>query len=431
MAIPTTLIGFIKSRITDFNPPSPLPGALPDRSENLVPCALFLQGILALSPVLPVLGIRGTAIYFVVYLITAYELIFNNKTLPLVSIYLCAAVFIGACLAGLHWNSPKTAFVSLFFIGSILITSIADRDAVNRFITISTYFFMVILALCWIGFFYTLHGGKGLFSISNYDGRENIFYLTTFSNYVVANTIRPSGIFDEPGALSFLVCALATLRVIYKRNILVSIVMLQLGTVVFGFTHYLFFIAFILFLNNKSLKFKAGLLLAIFAVNVIEYLFLKDAIDILFMWKFNYHPETKTISGDNRSSQVLLARSVLSLSTFLWGLDSTAIMDIIAFKKKFTGMSENPLGPLVTTGIFVSFPYYYILTSYFGKGICSKEHRIFLAVVLLFLPRPFITGYGYSVLAMLLFLSLDAQYLHKTYRPAPAPAPSAPHLFQK
>ena len=51
-----------------------------------------------------------------------------------------------------------------------------------------------------------------LFSIVNEDSRSNGFYLSTFSNSYVRGVIRPAGIYDEPGALSFVACIIAALR---------------------------------------------------------------------------------------------------------------------------------------------------------------------------------------------------------------------------
>jgi len=400
--------GFFRQRIADFHPWATR-GAPTGSGGLLIASALFLQGVLALSPIFPSVGVRGVYIYSLVYLVSAYELIFNRKRIPLTSIYLCVVVFLGSCVAGLYWQNPKLAMVSLFFIGSVIIASLADRGAVQTFITILTYFTVALLVLCWIGFFYKFQGGKGLFTIHNMDGRENIFYLTTFSNYAVLNTIRPSGIFDEPGALSFVVCALAALRNIYNRNDVVSISVLQLGTVVFGFTHYIFMLFYLMFMRNAPYGSRIFLLSVVVAINVAEYYILKDALDTLFMWKFNYSPDTNAISGDNRSTQAVLAFSKSSLSTMLWGIHPSGVLDINAFKRVFGGMSENPLGPLVTSGAFVSFPYYYILTSYVLKGLFSKENRIYLAIAILFVPRPYIASYGYSVFAVLFFLAMGTE----------------------
>ncbi len=398
--------------VFDSIAPASEPAVMTGWREFLLPSALFLQGVLTLSPLLPFFGIRGMALYSIVYIVTAYKLICQNRTLPLSSIYLCAAVWFGSCVTAFYWQDVKIAFLPLFFIGSIMISSIADRRDVNRFITFLTFFLMVVLAFSWAGLFYALLGGQGLGSITNPDGGTNVLYLTTFSNYWKGNFIRPAGIFDEPGTLSFVVCALAALRVIYGRKNSVSVALLLAGTVTFSLTHFAFLVLFLFFMSRRELAFKLGVLLSITAALALAYfLFLKQPVDALVVSRFEFNPETRMFAGDNRSVQLLLALSNLSVSSFLWGLDSTGITDVFAFANDFGIMDVNPLGPLVTSGIFVSFPYYYFMLRLFLKGMRSREHRIYLTVVLLFLARPYVTSFGYSVMAMLFLLSLEKGFL--------------------
>jgi hypothetical protein len=57
----------------------------------------------------------------------------------------------------------------------------------------------------WIGFGYAFIGGNPIYQIINLETLKPIdFYLSTFTNSVAENVIRPSGLFDEPGALVML-----------------------------------------------------------------------------------------------------------------------------------------------------------------------------------------------------------------------------------
>jgi len=403
---------FIRSRIDEYNPlamkgETSLAGLPHEVLDWLVPCALFLQGVLTLSPLLHLAGFRGTYIYLLVYCITLFLLVCEQRTTPWLGFILASGVLAGSCLTSIYWQVPKIVFLPFFFIGSVLLAGIAGRDDINRFINLCTLFLFIMLLLSWTGFFYVLNGGKALFAINNIDGRENFFYLTTFSNWRVLDSIRPSGVFDEPGTLSFLLCAIAALRRIYKHNELTSLALLVLGLVTFSFTHIAFLVLFVLSRSDRSFRHNLGTLLLIFAgVSFIYFFLLKDAIDAAMMWKFHVNPETGLLSGDNRSDQVSLASSKLTLRTFLWGLDYAGITAVHAFTKKFGSMTGTPMGPLIISGIFVAFPYYFFLMRVTWHGILRRQNHIYLAIVLLFLPRPYVTSFGYAVLAMLFLFSI-------------------------
>lgn len=370
---------------------------------------------MTLSPLLPAAGIRGKYLYAIVYAASFFVLWRERRAIPKIGAWLAGGVWVGSCFTALYWQVPKIAFLPYFFVGSVLIAGVAREDDVHRFINLCTLFLLVMLALSWAGFLFVAHGGESVASIFNPDGRENLFYLTTFSNWRVNDSIRPSGVFDEPGTLSFLLCALAALRRIYGRNERTSLAMLILGMVTFSLTHIAFLFLFVFSRSDRRFRFNLGVFLAICAGVVLVYFcLLKGPIDDAILWKFKYHPETHTISGDNRSEQVQLARSKLTVRSFFWGLDSLGITSVHAFTEKYSPMTANPMGPLLTSGILVSFPYYFFLGWLGWKGIRRRDRRIYLAVLLLFLPRPYVTSYGYAVWAML--------FLYALSRPASCPA---------
>lgn len=271
---------FILSRIMEFNPllsggegaaHASMPGSARDW---LIPCALFLQGVLTLSPLLHLADFRGMYIYALIYGVTIYWVTYGRRMIPGIGVILGAGMLLGSCLTSIYWLDFKIAFLPYFFIGSVLIAGIANRDDINRFITLCTGFLLVMLILSWIGFLYVLHGGEALFSIINIDGRENLFYLTTFSNWRVLDSIRPSGVFDEPGTLSFLLCAIAALRRIYDRSNSGSLILLLLGLVTFSMTHIAFLALFVLLRSDRRIIYNLGVFLAISAGVTFVYFFL-------------------------------------------------------------------------------------------------------------------------------------------------------------
>jgi hypothetical protein len=407
-----TAIAFIRSRMEAFSPkPLMAPGVSgpgPWR-DWILPCALFLQGVLTMSPLLPLTGFRGMHIYALVYAVSLFALLHERRKLPLCGVLLGLGLWIGSCFTAWYWHDFKIALLPYFFIGSILIAGVSSRDDTHRFINLCTLFLLIMVLLSWIGFLHVVHGGKPLFSILNPDGGENRFFLTTFSNYRVHNSIRPSGVFDEPGTLSFLLCALAALRRIYGRGERTSLALLVAGLVTFSLTHIAFLILFVFLRCDRDFRHNLKVFLLICGGVALVYAFLlREALDDAILWRFKYQPQTHTISGDNRSGQVPLAQSNLSWRSFLWGLDPIGITKVHAFTEKYGQMTTNPMGPLLTSGIFISFPYYFFLIWVAARAIRRREDLVYLAVGLLFIPRPYVTSYGYAVWAML-FLFAPSQ----------------------
>jgi len=99
------------------------------------------------------------------------------------------------------------------------------------------------------GLVYAYVGGPPLFEISNIDGRENGLYLSTFSNVYLLGIIRPSFIYDEAGALSFILCATVVLREVLGRSRGVSYFLMLGGLVTFSVTHMLLTIIFLQIAN--------------------------------------------------------------------------------------------------------------------------------------------------------------------------------------
>ena len=105
------------------------------------------------------------------------------------------------------------------------------------FLTLATAFMLVLLIGAIIGFALALNGAQPLFDIANSDGRPNYFYYTTFSNMRWGNVIRSSGLYDEPGAFSYMICAVSALRHLRGRDARVTWLMLGMGFVTLSLAH--------------------------------------------------------------------------------------------------------------------------------------------------------------------------------------------------
>jgi hypothetical protein len=142
----------------------------------------------------------------------------------------------------------------------------------------------------YLGFVYALAGGAPIFSIKNPDNRTSWLYLTTFTNARIGRIIRPSGFFDEPGALSFFICITAMLRNINKRNSKITLLLLFTGFITLSLAHLVYVIFHLLSMSYKK-KSQIKNLLIIFTA-FMTFLFTTNIGNTIFLNIFNRVKQT-------------------------------------------------------------------------------------------------------------------------------------------
>lgn len=147
--------------------------------------------------------------------------------------------FITSAISSLLNASLMPLVYSLFFNITIFSIFQNEDDSSIRMVEWATSLFLVFIILSIIGVLYHLMGGHSLFSLVNADGRDNNFYLSTFSNSETF-TIRPSAIYDEPGAFSFYICTLVIMRSRLRMSCQISAILLIGGMITQSITHVLF-----------------------------------------------------------------------------------------------------------------------------------------------------------------------------------------------
>jgi hypothetical protein len=279
-----------------------------------------------------------------------------------------------------------------------------------KFINFATKFMFVLLAGCIIGFFYALSGGTPIYQM-DHGYRTYGFYLTTLTCAIMPwpgiTVIRPSGIYDEPGALSFFLCALAFIRVLANKNEKETFLLLLFGNITFSVTHFMCFCIYLTYLFVNNLKKKSMILYAVLIVfiSLLTYYQFKEVFDNALLARFEYNEATGTINGNTRSEQLETSIKMLDFDSFLWGKDKLIYQDEEKFNKKYGNVMESPLGPLVVNGILVSFVFYLFLAAVFLAGlVCPKKSLIFVGIAILFLQRPYFESIGYSLYFVLFFV---------------------------
>lgn len=263
-----------------------------------------------------------------------------------------------------------------------------------------TVFLSVGIVGAVVGFVYALDGGQPTLTIFNIDGRENGLYLSTMTNTIWGNVIRPSFIYDEPGAFSFALCATVALREILGLRRLPSYLLLVGGMITFSLAHIVITFVYLVF-RIGWLKTSAILITILVSLASVAQ---TEELEFFFN---RFSIEDGELAGDNRSNQLQNFFDVVHPSMILFGdvechprLDHTC--------KEHGDISSSPVTPVYRAGIVALVVQ---LVAHAGLAVAFLRSRRFrfsaLALTLLLLQRPFfeISGYGF-IAFLLIFLML-------------------------
>jgi len=311
----------------------------------------------------------------------------------------------------IHWEQNTYKLIA-YFSTSLLIVNIISKSDLILLTKKLRFFYSSLLFLSLVGFLYAYLDGKALFSITNLDGRINNFYLATFANSFESNFhsifIRPSGIYDEPGAFIFFICMTFVLMQSQNLDKKYGWLFMILGFITTSLSFFVFFLFFLLdeFIGSRKKKYFFLYLLAAFAVLTILYFFMPAVSLLINKLAERLHFENGKFAGDNRTILVVQAFEYLSENVFLWGLNANCMLgNSICDSFHFLNYGENPLSLVVHYGVLISFPYYLILALFIWVAIKEKKF-IYFGVFLLLLQRPYLMQYSYSILILLVLFSI-------------------------
>lgn len=379
-----------------------LAGALMLSQRQVLVAVMLFYGLIMITPVIPYFGINGTLLTGA--LIAALFVVFKGAELRSSHwfLFLALTVLILACIPALYWSDVRYAVSSVFLIFSLFLLQFADSRAMDQFLTLATALLLVALIGAIIGFVLALNGAQPLFEIANSDGKPNHFYYTTFASKRWGNVIRPSAFFDEPGAFSFMICAIAALRHLRGRDSRTTWLMLGMGFITLSLAHLVY-----VFLHAlaERLRFRnvVGIMATVLPIIFLAgYLLGSEVLEKRFLSRATI-TESGQIIGDNRTWRMINAAKHLSAhpESILFGADPSCRFEQEICKKKFPQMGQNPLSPLIASGIFISWPYYLTLAFLFSAPLFGRKFIVSFAFGALLLQRPYMLGIGYSFIGLL------------------------------
>ena len=365
---------------------------------------MLLTIFLSVSPVVSsVSGVTGNYFFLLGCAIllakpfSCFDMVGYRNAVLVLLIVLCAFP------AAIYWGDPLIVFYPIYLLLSVLVCFFVSKKKIFLFSRMATWVLVFISIGAWIGVAYAFLGGVSNFSIENPDGRESYFYLSTFSNWTVGNFIRPSGVFDEPGALSFVICIISALRHKLRQPKNVTWALLFMGLVTTSIAH----VVYMLFhaLQDRKYLLSKGWLLFVFLVPCVvalNFSYKTDNSDVFFS---RFEVVDGRLSGDSRSKIFYSAQEKIGTQELFFGIDGDCIVrPKLCENKGYDVFGETPAGVVLQFGVILSAPYFIILIWFLVSAINYRDFVCF-GLFLILLQRPYVMSYGYSLLIVLVVLA--------------------------
>ena len=314
-----------------------------------------------------------------------------------------AALVLLSLVNAFHWDDVRYLFYWIFFVCALLLVELSGKEGTDRFCSMATKLMFFLLAGAILAFVLARIGLPPIFTIPNPDGQDFYFFYTSFTNSYENNIIRASGIYDEPGAFSMYICFVAALRHLLMRDRKTTWLMLGLGFITFSLAHLVY--VFFHFLAEQTSKKRIVLMFGILAVGLFAIVTsISVESNILLLKRLALTEDTSLFAGNNRSFQLLNAWAQVSdnPSSILYGLDSTCVFSQMVCQEKFGAMGENPLSPLAFGGIASEGSFYVVVILFLVAPLFGKRYLVLFGMGLLFLQRPYVMGFSYALLAIML-----------------------------
>ncbi len=369
---------------------------------------LFVYTLILVSPIFEYIHLSIPIRCFIM-LISTFVIEINSKTFINSRIIICVLlILILSSIVAFHYMNESYIFFLFNTLVFLIVLAFYDKKMIMDFIDIASIFLFILEIGALLGFIYVFIGGKSIFSFPNPDGRENYFFPFTLSNVYRGKLIRPSGIYDEPGAFSFFIVSIALLRIYYKKGSSQTFILLLLGLITFSLAHIISFIIllFPILRDMDKKQRKITLIFLLFFLLILFFLFY-DILNSLIFLRLTINKTTGRFNGDTRTAQIPNTLRLIKDNGLFWG---NFLMTRDYVINNYGVISENPLSQLARFGIFISFPYYSFLFICIIAFFVTKKF-LYLAIIGLFVQRPYSHLFGYATFFIIFYeMALDDIY---------------------
>lgn len=367
------------------------------KRTNLVVWTAFFYAFVCWSVPFYVVGLTGSIV-----------MALTLPLLPLIGIkskiniqWMVILAFIAWLPLLVKWGFWSLYISPIYLLASLYIVSKIDRASLARITRLGTNLVVVLLAGAYVATLYYWLGLPRVLDVE-FGGRPLLLYLSSFS-FEYPGYIRPSGIYDEPGALSFVVCIVAYLRTRLNFNQRNTVILLFFGLITTSLALLVFLIVFIILeVKLSSKKNMTWVLVASISAFLVSA-GVRDTSAFYFISNRISVTDEGKIAGDNRTVLMESAFDVLKNNEVfvVFGMGPTTAEDIKSLSAIYGDFETNPLSPIVRAGLLGSIWYYIFLVYYLVNSMSSRRRLLMITIFLLLLQRPYVMNYGYSMMLLL------------------------------
>ena len=329
-------------------------------------------------------------------------------------VYLSLTLALAGCVASILAQSLSQIGIFLIVIISLNVATIIRSSVIDhRTLSLMNQIVILVLVGAWVSLLYFSLGGTPVWLIHNPDGRPNLLFLSSFTNsgdYDFWGVIRPSGIYDEAGALSFALSLLVILNELHNPRNRISLPIMLLGLITMSLTHALLTAIYLIYFSRK-IKFKIFYLLVVLLSS--SYLFStinpESKLSINFLNRFVI--DEGRLLGDNRSGQVINFLDTALKDPDVSTRGHQTIKKEIGANRYDFDQSSNPFSIWYNYGAIAWLVYFSSMAyiSYISIKNFRNPHifisGVFLIIILL--QRPYIHHPMWSIAVWVTILALS------------------------
>jgi hypothetical protein len=340
-----------------------------------------------------------------------------RRSIPTTLVWLVGLGGVLSSLTAVYWGNPAILAYAGYFVMSALLVGMATRAEIEQAVDVATNILLVLVVFAWVSLAYAFRGGGPTFEISGYPGQPVSLYLTSMAlsihGQADGNLIRPSGIFDEPGALAFFVSACAAVRLLLRMPTAKTWWLLFAGVVTTSLALLIFIVvvagtAFTgrqrLRIRMSSLLIGAGVSVAVVAVAARSFSEEIKIVSSVLTDRLQAGDDGRLVQGDSRTAQFLDGLRQITPKVALFGTDGSCFADLEKCYSLDIQGGGSPLHPMLMRGLLSQSPYYIILAVFLFRSLLGPDRLVHLGVALMFMQRPYIMTMGYSAWALMVLL---------------------------
>jgi hypothetical protein len=365
---------------------------------------LVFTSVFVASQLVYSLGFRALVVMLMLISTFLYVLIVYERKIKMLVLLLVLLSLVTSLISGLYWSNLIAGLLPSLFFMSLLVASITNKKELDSVIEISSIILLIMLIGAWTAFLIGIYGVPSLGTFTAAGGRGIEFYYTSLGIPYPGGFLRVTGIYDEPGAFSFIICMFAFFRHILNMDKKFTWILLLLGFVTFSLAHLIYVVIHLVAERSIFKTFRRLIVLGSVIAIAITMVDLWHFFEQHLFSRLKISPDsTKVFVGDNRTkyllSSIAFIKDHLDFRTFIFGADVSCIVNTGNCGQFAPHVGFNPFSPMILYGILISWPYYLFLLFALGFGAIRKEFWPLFAIALLFFQRPSMFSAGYASLA--------------------------------